>query len=289
MAAPAAVCLVVGQWGSFAGSHNYAALWDWSSWKLLDPPDVPSSSLDQLNAVSCKSSDYCVATGHFLGGTTSGGQPESLVWDGSTWALKTVPVPSQATNAWLYGVSCPSTSFCFAVGDYTIASPHQPTLAETWDGTAWAVRPSQSINQSNALASTSCVSATTCEAVGNSLSPKLAFSSLGGSWSGKSFTLRATPDSGPKLTGSDLRGVSCLPVTFCMAVGNMSAVWNGTAWSMASFPQASPILSVAYALSCTSKSSCAAVGSYENLSKGGLTLIVNWNGTSWQQQAGANP
>ena len=69
----------------------------------------------------------------------------------------------------------------------------------------------------------------------------------------------------------------------------MSAVWNGAAWSMEAFPQASPVLSVAYAVSCTSKNSCAAVGSYENLSKGGLTLIVNWNGTSWQQQAAENP
>jgi hypothetical protein len=291
VAAPSAVCLVVGQWGSFAGSHNYAALWDWSGWKLLDPPDAPSSSLDQLNAVACKSSGYCVATGHFVGGTTSGGQPESLVWDGSTWALKTVPVPSSATQAWLYGVSCPSTSFCFAVGDYTITTPHQPTLAETWDGTAWKVRPSQSspVNPSDVLASVSCVSATACEAADSSLSPKLVFSSLGGSWSGKSFMLRPTPNTGPKPTGSDLRGVSCLSSTFCMAVGNMSAVWNGTAWSMKVFPQASSVLSLADAVSCTSKSSCTAVGSYANLSKGTLTLIVNWNGTSWQQQAAQNP
>jgi hypothetical protein len=74
-----------------------------------------------------------------------------------------------------------------------------------------------------------------------------------------------------------------------MAVGNMSAVWNGTAWSMKVFPQASSILSLADAVSCTSKSSCTAVGSYANLSKGTLTLIVNWNGTSWQQQAAQNP
>jgi len=289
--APSAVCLVVGQWGSFAGSYNYAALWDWSGWKLLDPPDAPSSTLDQLNAVACVSSVYCIATGHFVGGTTSGGQPESLVWNGSKWALKTVPIPSQATNAWLYGVSCRSTSFCFAVGDYTITTPHQPPLAETWNGTAWTVRPSQNnpTNQSNSLASASCVSATECEAVGNSLSPKLAFTSLGASWRGKSFTLQPTPGSGPKLAGSDLRGVSCLSSTFCMAVGNMSAVWNGTFWSTEPFPQASPILSIAYAVSCTSKSSCTAVGSYANLSKGALTLVVNWNGTSWKQQAAANP
>jgi hypothetical protein len=287
VATPSAVCLVVGQWGSLAGSYNYAALWDWSSWKLLDPPDAPSSTLDQLNAVACVSSVYCVATGHFAGGTASGGQPESLVWDGSTWALKTVPIPSQATTAWLYGVSCPSTLFCFAVGDYTIVTPHQPTLAETWNGTAWTVRPSQSTNQSNALASASCVSTTLCEAVGNSLSPKLAFSSLAGSLRGKSFHLQATPNSGPKVTG-DLRGVSCLSSRFCMAVGNMSAVWNGTSWSSEAFPEASPVLSIAYAVSCTSKTSCTAVGSYVNGS-GGLTLIANWHGTSWQQQAAVNP
>jgi hypothetical protein len=73
-----------------------------------------------------------------------------------------------------------------------------------------------------------------------------------------------------------------------MAVGNMSAVWNGTSWSSEAFPQASPILSIAYAVSCTSKTSCTSVGSYVNGS-GGLTLIANWDGTSWKQEAAVNP
>ena len=225
-----------------------------------------------------------------------GGTPqqrlESLVWNGSTWALKTVPVPKSATDAWLYGVSCVSTAFCLAVGDYKSTPTDQPTLAETWNGTAWALVPSQSssVNPANSLAGASCNRAPPayCLAVGNSLSREFTYSSLGGYSKGSSFTLTPTPDSGPK-GDSDLRGVYCVSPLWCMAVGTMAAYWNGTSWKSVAFPQASPVVSIAYGVSCTSQQFCTAVGTYQKSPVGSLALMVYWDGKSWQQQAVQNP
>jgi hypothetical protein len=293
VSAPTAECMVVGQWGTLKGSNNYAALWNWSSWKLLTTPNAPSSALDQLNSVSCVSSRYCVTTGHSVSTSSHRGQTESLVWNGSKWTPETVPqlIVAGITDQWLYGVSCVSTTFCLAVGDYDINSGgSQPNSAATWNGSKWTTRTAQSAPgaKGNSLLGVSCLTSTNCQAVGNYLTAKLAFGAVAEGWDGKSVTLEPVPQTGPKSAGSDLTDVSCRSASFCVATGNESALWNGKSWTSKGFPRPSKVLTIAYATSCVTAIKCTAVGDYVS-GENALTFIVNWNGTTWTQRAGQNP
>ena len=76
------------------------------------------------------------------------------------------PSPGTGSNN-LSSVSCVSSSFCVAVGNYNNGSAGQ-TLVEVWDGADWTVMASPSPGTgSNNLSSVSCVSASFCVAVGN--------------------------------------------------------------------------------------------------------------------------
>jgi hypothetical protein len=87
---------------------------------------------------------------------------------------------------------------------------------------------------------------------------------------------------------ASLNAVSCTSSTACVAVGAVRGVdshnvatlvesWDGTAWSIATSPNGADIVSTLDGVSCTSPTSCTAVGS------GGRTgtLIESWNGSTW--------
>ena len=56
-------------------------------------------------------------------------------WNGTSWSIVTSPNPSGATFAVLSGVSCPSTTSCYAVGESAL----DKTLVEHWNGTSWSI------------------------------------------------------------------------------------------------------------------------------------------------------
>jgi len=60
-------------------------------------------------------------------------------WSGSRWAiLSTRDFPGK--DASLASVSCPSATFCLAVGEEYHASRTWP-LVERWNGSTWAIEP----------------------------------------------------------------------------------------------------------------------------------------------------
>jgi len=80
------------------------------------------------------------------------------------------PNPASSPDNELLGVSCTSPHRCVAVG-YFISDPAAGTLAESWNGTSWAIQatpqPASDIDAS--LASVSCTSAGGCTAAGYSV------------------------------------------------------------------------------------------------------------------------
>ena len=79
----------------------------------------------------------------------------------------TTPTLAASTLAALRGVSCPSTTSCFAVGDtYTVDG----TLVEHWNGSHWSIMTSPnhtgSTTRLNGLNGVSCPNTTNCFAVG---------------------------------------------------------------------------------------------------------------------------
>lgn len=117
--------------GPFAESFNGA------SWRVLPTP-APGPLGSGLYHVSCGATARCMAVGGFL--TTGPGGPRAFAeaWNGSVWALLTVPTHSPAFSD-LYGVSCVTASACMAAGERF----PQLTLADRWNGTSWQVVPTR--------------------------------------------------------------------------------------------------------------------------------------------------
>jgi hypothetical protein len=135
---------------------------------------------------------------------------------------------------------------------------------------------------SNELWGVSCTSASACTAGGNGGDTQ--------AWNGTSWRLEKTP-------AAVLYGVSCTAASTCTAVGYtengsgetfaLAEVWNGTAWSTETTPlPAGATSSELEGVSCTSATTCTAVGYYVDSAGTPLTLAESWNGTAWSVQAG---
>ncbi|MDP9334273.1 MAG: hypothetical protein M3Q30_13335 [Actinomycetota bacterium] len=162
------------------------------------------------------------------------------------------PNPTGATYTSLYGVSCTSTSSCFAVGEYyEISSYTYLTLVERWDGTSWAIVPSPSPTgvRESGLADVSCTSTTSCFAVGtfgHTEGPRdTLFETLVERWDGTSWAIVPSPN--PTASWSNLSDVSCTSTTNCFAVGlsgsnygppfsTLVERWNGSGWAIVPSP-----------------------------------------------------
>jgi hypothetical protein len=208
------------------------------------------------------------------------------------WTAQTVPNPSGGTKVKLGAVSCASGTACMAVGQYE-GEHSQPTLAESWNGTEWTVKPTVNLNGS-VLAAVSCSAANSCTAVGSYESSEHTPVSLAERWNGTEWSVQTTPSPG----GSPrLAGVSCSSATSCMAVGfyvdsahsnyevPFSEEWNGTTWSVRSSPippntNASKLESVW----CTSSNTCTGVGWQYQPGLGMVPLAERWNGSEWTIQ-----
>jgi hypothetical protein len=96
----------------------------------LQADAAPSGT--SLAGVSCPSSRSCTAVGVNV---PAGAPPVPTTavaehWDGTNWALQTVPEPSGTFGAELSGVWCLATLNCTAVGDYGTGSPRAIPLAD---------------------------------------------------------------------------------------------------------------------------------------------------------------
>jgi hypothetical protein len=280
---------------------SQAQVWNGSTWSIVYSLGRYSASAG-LSGVSCPSASSCLAAG-WLRDSSKTQHTVAYVWDGTAWAAAPAP-QHQVFDDTLNGVTCVSSSSCTAVGSHIsgpFGSELTQTLAESWNGSAWAVVPSPSHFQNGAenysnLAAVSCLSASSCTGVGNweaDAADNDAEQSLIESWNGTAWSLVPSPDRGTFTDGNELTGVSCVSASFCTAVGfyfpngfnneakTLIESWNGTKWSVVPSP-AEGVESSLAAVSCVSATSCTATGSFV-ASEGGApgSLAESWNGSSW--------
>jgi hypothetical protein len=258
--------------------------------------------------VQCLARKPAVANGHVTI-TISG--PDTLLehWNGSTWAF--VPGPPAPNNGVinLLALSCPAANSCFAVGSLQTVQGEKivaKTVIEQWNGSTWSIASNPS--PANALAaelnSISCVSPTSCVAVGDYLggnfnSPgSIAEHALVQQWDGASWTSVAAPiPAGSKQ--EFLAGVSCADASNCLAAGaSLTATAtkplalrrSGATWSVLNAPipageDAAGFVDVA----CSSATACTLVGGAftgtgaDELDNA-VPLAERWNGTSLTTQ-----
>jgi len=216
--ASASNCVAVGYDTTGSGQQTIVEGWNGSAWTLVPSPNPQGGSV--LSGVSCATDSTCVAVGstqNDTGGTAT--LIEAL--EAGTWTV--VPSPNQtngpADTDELEGVACTGVTACTAVGWYDGASGKPQTLIETWNGGAWSIAPSPDPGPAdNTLNSVSCVSTSSCVAVGEAANTVGTEQTLVEGWDGFAWTVLASPDSG---TGANaLVGVSCFTSAACTAVGS---------------------------------------------------------------------
>ncbi|GAC1583062.1 MAG: hypothetical protein NVS3B24_21550 [Candidatus Dormibacteria bacterium] len=139
--------------------------WDGKAWTIVASANTSPIQANILQAVSCSSSNDCLAVGSYRTMTTQVALAEK--WNGSSWSLTPTAPAGASSYAVLEGVSCTSGT-CSAVGSYLGAGGNDQTLVEMWDGASWSVTPSANTSSAlfNVLHAVSCLTAADCWAVG---------------------------------------------------------------------------------------------------------------------------
>jgi hypothetical protein len=257
---------------------------------------------DELLGVSCVAGHGCVAVGsrHSSTSTTTKALAETRGSFGGSWTVHDPPGIGGALTVG-FGpigngetVSCVARPFtCVGIGSYNKGG-HQFNYAAKWNGKSWKTvnPPNPQPTVSSGLDAISCRSATFCLVVGHWLSfakPSDRLESL--VWNGRKWTLKSGVPLPAKASGARLWGLSCVSVTWCMAVGSynvgsaqpvLSEVWNGRKWTIHRPPSPKHVTgSALLGVSCLSKTFCNAVGDSLNSQLAFLSLGETWNGTSW--------
>lgn len=293
-------CMAAGSWTS----RNLAVaarglVWDGRTWR---PVAMPAAFGAGVASVSCVTARFCVAVGN-----------AAAQWNGRSWRL----LPPLRYGLGLASVSCVSVSFCMAVGTQGY---HSQTIvlsrALVWNGVTWRRTHPPGTGGSAALTGVSCSGAARCLAIGwqgscNQPPQPLdqhCYVSL--RWDGSTWTkLRSSP-AAPLVTN-----LACWAAAGCVAAGDCNlpgncrgtttAAWNGLAWQQHRAPAPGRHGSFLDGVACWRRSECFAVGGEVNdaralpsasakpdrsrtgdphparVAAAVLTLIEQWNGTSW--------
>jgi photosystem II stability/assembly factor-like uncharacterized protein len=225
---------------------------------------VPAGSLTGgVSGISCSTSEAFVAVG-FLGAifTTSD--------RGAQWKSEQLSALPNYAGKHLTTTSCPTVDTCYAVGE------DGSVIATSDGGATWKRQYSTGNRPLNGI---SCPVTTACIAVGGVGTQAIIVATTD---SGRSWTEQTSP------TGLLLTGVSCPSITTCYAVGGsfnlkepviIGTTNSGTTWTVliVGNNQTLPVVTI-YDITCTSQSSCFAVGSFSSPTQFGGAILYTTDG-----------
>jgi hypothetical protein len=239
-----------------------AESWNGTKWSIMS---TPTGSSGELVGVSCASASMCSAVGSQANGE-GGTENFAETWNGSAWSIaSTPPYLGGDVGDLLNGVSCPSSSYCVADGEYGFV-PMYP-LIESWNGTKWSIMTSPA-KSNGSLTEVSCASVSSCVAAGTYMDSDGNNHLYAQSWNGKSWS--ATPAATPEY--AEFNDVACVSATDCTGAGfywppKDAAIqsqvwsWNGKSWSQVTTPSPSTAKpNQLFGVACSSARSCTAVG-----------------------------
>jgi hypothetical protein len=285
-------CMAVGSFFSKEAIETLVAeQWNGTKWTVVNTPLSTVADSTGLSDVSCTFATACTAVG-FYHDPVDGNRALAEDWS-LRWQLQAPQIPTGAIASSLQTVSCPFVNFCAAVGGDEQTGSVFDAVVETWNGKNWFVGTTPNASNSN-LSGVSCNGAKACTAVGDVDTGGGTLSTLAERWDGTNWTVQPTPNPAGAVH-SFLISVSCPSVKACVAVGfftngsgnqtPFAEHWNGTTWVVKNTP--SPPLTPATqlnAVSCTSSTSCEAVGTDNT-----QTWAEVWNGTNWTMQGIPSP
>jgi hypothetical protein len=271
--ATARFCVGVGYTRATPHDPNTTALldrWNGTSWTGQAVPSPPEAI---LSAVSCPTQAYCLAVGQRLAGNGIVA-PLAEAWNGTSWSMLAAPNRHAPNGSTFTGVDCVAANSCEVEATFGYGEGDQTVFAYAFNGTAWTFQKQRNHSflgfEFNTENSVSCSSAAACTSVGF-WQPGQVLGVIE-RWDGTSWAQERLP-SLPKAMNDTLLGVSCTAAAACTAVGELSAnlsnipmttlalTWNGTSWQRAATPSPAGRSSQLSAVSCTSATTCVAVGS----------------------------
>lgn len=147
-------------------NYMFASLWNGSAWSSLNLG--PGDDTQELDSISCPTRDECVAVGVSRHGV-EGMQRAPLIelWNGRAWSGMSIATPASTYEpAELDGVSCPTTTWCMAVGGESepgSSATAGSSAAFTFAAGSWTAT---SRAPGVALSGVSCGTPSQCTAVG---------------------------------------------------------------------------------------------------------------------------
>jgi hypothetical protein len=296
----ATACESAGWFISTAGAQRpLVEGWSGTGWKAQSAPEPAGATSGFLDGVSCTAANACTAVGGYTDSNPAYipmTLPLAERWNGTSWTVQPVPVPSGASSVVLNGVSCASASLCVAVGSYSTNHTQQHvTLAEVWNGTGWKIQGTTNPSTSeNSLNGVSCAAANACVAVGGYQTSGFAPNrTLVERLSGSSWTVQSSQTPAGANTAL-LYGVSCSTASACTAVGGwgtssgsttqtLAERMVGSSWTIQATPTPSGTFVSGSSVSCRAARACTAAWA------GGAPLVEGWNGASWTRQTTPSP
>ncbi len=269
------------------------------TWSIVPGPPISSDNAT-LMGVSCATADICIAVGGEE--ISTGEQPLAEQWNGAEWTQSTIS--GVAKDSYLTSVSCVGAQWCAAVGSSISKDAVQRALVEVWDGSSWTIEPTPlpgAPRSTAGLDSVSCLSATSCTAVGAFSRPGVNAQErpLAEAWDGHDWTIQPTPN--PKAeNGSQLSGLSCTAADACTAGGDYAFAdvddsvfalrWDGSTWKEQNQPNpGGQGFNVDSAVSCTGVDACTSVGLWTDGGNRSEPLAESWNGSVWSRQPVPHP
>lgn len=199
-------------------------------------------------------------------------------------------------------ISCVSKKDCVTVGQtMTAGGKPTPPLAEWWNGTRWKLSsvPLPAGGTGGNLAGVSCLSATSCFAVGSYTYGSTGQAPLAEVWNGKGWkAVKLAAPAGESYP--NLVSVSCASARSCMALGTYSTAsggsvafserWTGGRWITGKIPLPKGGVGVIVSsVSCVSADACKGAITDVSVGRGGAVsqapLIESWNGKAWSAVA----
>jgi hypothetical protein len=215
---------------------------------------------------------------------TSGAAPSPT----ANWSIVDSPNTGFAPTE-LSAVTCVTAMDCWAVGRSDVGQTHTNTTFMRWDGQAWHLVPSPSVDKkTNGLVAITCVSSSSCWAVGYTIDIQtITVRTLILHWNGTSWAIVPSANVGTGFNA--LYGVACVSDSECWAVGfenggsqasTLIEKWDGSSWTIQVSPNLGTQNNVLNGVTCNSASDCLAVG-YSGVAGAKSALVARWDGNSW--------
>jgi hypothetical protein len=191
--------------------------WNGKTWTIVPIPGIAAGQV--VTSVSCFGPTTCMAVG-------SDATPFAALWDGTSWHLQAVALPT-GTNAGSFDtVSCDTATDCTSVGTYA-AGTSTGVVVDRWSSGHPSLLPAPPVSSTQDTPNfhLACHATAACALVGVQQGTN-APTAAAYVWNGSGWLSASLPGLSAAWE-SYLHGVSCPSTSLCVAAGTSVSTYDG--------------------------------------------------------------